>query len=457
MKIFLYLCSIKCFDTVNMKSNLVKSPWFWIPTLYFAEGIPYFLVNNISVMLFTRMGVPNGEMAFFTSWLYLPWLIKPFWSPFVDMLKTKRWWILAMQILMTAVFILLTLSMPHPDAATIAASQTSISLFYVMLVLFFITAFASATHDIAADGFYMLALTSHDQALFVGARSVFYRLSSIFGQGILLVIAGLLETKTGNIPLAWQLTLLVTSVIFALVSVWHAFFLPKPETDKPSISSEERVAKDVFAGFGRTFVTFFQKNGIWLAILFMLLYRLPEAFLIKLVNPFLVTPVDNGGLGLSTEMVGFVYGTIGVLFLMLGGIGGGLFAARVGLKRAMWWMVAAITLPDFCFIYLSTCQPDNIIAISAALAIEQFGYGFGFTAYMLYMMYFSEGEYTTSHYAICTAFMAMSMMIPGMFAGYLQEALGYQNFFWMVIACCIATVIVTFFIRRNLNPEYGKK
>lgn len=433
------------------------SPWLWIPTLYFAEGIPYFLVNNISVMLFTRMGVSNGEMALFTSLLYLPWLIKPFWSPFVDIFRTKRWWIISMQILMTAAFVLLTLSMPHPSPETIAAGNTSITLFTVMLILFFITALASATHDIAADGFYMLALTAHHQAAFVGARSVFYRLSSIFGQGVLLVIAGLLETKTGNIPLAWQLTLLFTAIIFALVSLWHAFFLPKPDADHSSLQGAERSPKVIFREFGRTFATFFRKNGVWLAILFMLVYRLPEAFLIKLINPFLVGTQANGGLGMSTEMVGFVYGTIGVLFLMIGGIGGGLFAARVGLKKAMWWMAAAITLPDFCYVYLSTCLPDNIIAIASALAVEQFGYGFGFTAYMLYMMYFAEGEFKTSHYALCTAFMAASMMIPGLFAGYLQEALGYQNFFWMVMACCLATVIVTFLAERKIDPDYGKK
>lgn len=440
-----------------MKSRTTTNPWLWIPTLYFAEGIPYFLVNNISVMLFTRMGVSNGEMAFFTSWLYLPWLIKPFWSPFVDMFRTKRWWIIAMQVLMTAAFILLTISMPHPAAETIAAGQTPISLFYVMLVLFFITALASATHDIAADGFYMLALTPHNQAAFVGARSVFYRLSSIFGQGVLLVIAGLLETKTGNIPLAWQLTLLVTAIIFTIVSIWHAFFLPKPDSDRPSMGAEVQSVKAVMSEFGRTFATYFRKPGLWLAIIFMLVYRLPEAFLIKMINPFLVATPENGGLGLATETVGVVYGTIGVAFLMLGGIGGGIFASRVGLKKSMWWMAACMTLPCFSFVYLSMCVPTNLIAISAALAVEQFGYGFGFTAYMLYMMYFSEGEFKTSHYAICTAFMAASMMIPGMFAGYLQEALGYVHFFWMVIACCVATVAVTFIAERNIDPEYGKK
>ena len=439
----------------NQQKNI--SPWLWVPTLYFAEGIPYFLVNNISVMMFTRMGVPNGQMALFTSLLYLPWAIKPLWSPFVDILKTKRWWIITMQILMTAAFILLTLTIPHPDAATIAAGETSISLFTVMLVLFFITAFASATHDIAADGFYMLALTQHLQAAFVGARSVFYRLSSIFGQGVLLVIAGLLETRTGNIPLAWQLTLLITSILFALLSLWHTFFLPKPQTDKSSLEGKQQSAVAILREFGRTFVTYFRKPGIWLAMIFMLVYRLPEAFLIKMINPFLVADMEKGGLGLATETVGVVYGTIGVAFLMLGGILGGIYASRVGLRKSLWWMAACMTLPCLSFVYLSMCQPTNLVWISIAIAIEQFGYGFGFTAYMLYMMYFSEGEFKTAHYAICTAFMALSMMIPGAVAGYIQEAIGYQNFFWMVIACCAATLIVTFFVDRQVDPNYGKK
>ncbi len=439
-----------------MKNKTSINPWLWVPTLYFAQGIPYFLVNNISVMMFTRMGVPNGEMALFTSLLYLPWAIKPLWSPFIDILKTKRWWIISMQLLMTAAFVLLMATIPHPSMEEIAAG-TSISLFWIMLVLFIITAFASATHDIAADGFYMLALTQHEQAAFVGARSVFYRLSSIFGQGVLLVIAGVLETKTGDIPLAWQLTLLITAVIFALLNLWHTFFLPKPTSDKSSLSEDKLSAGAIFSEFGRTFVTYFQKPGIWLAMIFMLLYRLPEAFLIKMINPFLVATREAGGLGLNTETVGLVYGTIGVLFLMLGGILGGIYASRVGLKKSMWWMAACMTLPCLSFVYLSIWQPENLWFISGALAIEQFGYGFGFTAYMLYMMYFSEGEFKTAHYAICTAFMALSMMIPGAVAGYLQEALGYINFFWMVIACCAATLAVTVYVRRKIDPDYGRK
>ena len=440
-----------------MNSTKRISPWAWVPTLYFAQGIPYFIVNNISVLMFAKMGVPNGEMALFTSLLYLPWTIKPFWSPFIDIIKTKRWWIISMQILMSIAFILLTLSIPKPDEATIAAGTTPISMFTITLVLFIITAFASATHDIAADGFYMLALRQSDQAAFVGIRSTFYRLASIFGQGVLVAIAGAIELRYKDIPLSWTITMLVTAVMFSLVTFYHLFAIPKPTSDKSVLTPGTASAKAIFQEFGRTFATYFTKPGVWLAIAFMLLYRLPEAFLIKMCMPFLVASKEAGGLELSTAEVGIVYGTIGGIFLTVGGILGGLFASRIGLKKSIWWMAGCMTLPCLTFVYLAIGQPDNLFAISTAIAIEQFGYGFGFTAYMLYMMYFSEGEFKTSHYAICTAFMALSMMIPGMFAGYLQEAVGYVNFFWIVILCCAATIVVTVFADRKIDPTYGKK
>ena len=440
-----------------MNSTKRISPWAWVPTLYFAQGIPYFIVNNISVLMFAKMGVPNGEMALFTSLLYLPWTIKPFWSPFIDIIKTKRWWIISMQILMSIAFILLTLSIPKPDEATIAAGTTPISMFTITLVLFIITAFASATHDIAADGFYMLALRQSDQAAFVGIRSTFYRLASIFGQGVLVAIAGAIELRYKDIPLSWTITMLVTAVMFSLVTFYHLFAIPKPTSDKSVLTPGTASAKAIFQEFGRTFATYFTKPGVWLAIAFMLLYRLPEAFLIKMCMPFLVASKEAGGLELSTAEVGIVYGTIGVIFLTVGGILGGLFASRIGLKKSIWWMAGCMTLPCLTFVYLAIGQPDNLFAISTAIAIEQFGYGFGFTAYMLYMMYFSEGEFKTSHYAICTAFMALSMMIPGMFAGYLQEAVGYVNIFWIVILCCAATIVVTVFADRKIDPTYGKK
>ncbi|MBQ2331359.1 MAG: MFS transporter [Bacteroidales bacterium] len=438
-----------------MNQIKTKSPWWWVPSLYFAEGIPYFLVNNISVMMFTKMGVPNGQMAFFTTLLYFPWFLKGLWSPIVDVIRTKRWWIVTMQVLMTAMMLLLTLTLPKPSPELIASGQTSAGLFWFTLVLFIITAFASATHDIAADGFYMLAHSPSSQAAFIGIRSTFYRISSVFGQGVLVLIAGLVERSSGNIPLSWQVTLGVSALVFAAVSLYHIFFLPRSADDAPRVKADE--AANTWKELGASFVTFFTKPGVLLAIFFMLLYRLPEGFLIKMCQPFLVAAADKGGLGLPTDVVGVVYGTFGVIALLAGGIVGGLVASRLGLRKSLWWMAAGMTLPCLTFVYLATFLPQNVVIITIALAVEQFGYGFGFTAYMLYMMYFSEGEFKTSHYAICTAFMALSMMLPGFVAGYIQEAIGYVNFFWMVMLCCLATVGVTFLARRKVNPEYGKK
>lgn len=442
-----------------MKTKRQISPIAWVPTLYFAQGIPYFIVNNISVLMLAKMGVPNGQMALFTSLLYLPWMIKPFWSPFIDIIKTKRWWILAMQMVMSVAFILLTLTVPMPDPATIASGQTPISLFTVTLLLFVITAFASATHDIAADGFYMLALSQSLQAAWVGWRSTFYRLASIFGQGVLVWIAGTIENNTQNIPLSWRITLLVTALLFTAVTLYHTFFVPKPTSDTSVIAAEgEKISVNtILSEFGRTFKTYFTKPGVVLAIVFMLLYRLPEAFLIKMCTPFLVASQEVGGLGLETQDVGWIYGGVGVFFLTAGGILGGTFASKMGLKKSLWVMAGFMTLPCATFVYLSMLQPTNILAICISLAIEQFGYGFGFTAYMLYMMYFSEGEFKTSHYAICTAFMAASMLLPGMVAGYIQESIGYANFFLMVMVCCIATLVVTYYVDRKIDPNYGKK
>lgn len=443
-----------------------KNPWWWVPTLYFAEGIPYFVVNNISVMMFTKMGVPNGDMSFFTTLLYFPWFLKGVWSPIVDVVKTKRWWIVVMQILMTAAMILLTLTLPFPSAETVASGTTSISIFTVTLVIFIITAFASATHDIAADGFYMLAHSPSSQAAFIGIRSVFYRVASVFGQGVLVAIAGLIESngfsplgvEAGNIPASWQITLGVAAVVFGLITLYHTFTLPHSDQDKPRVSAEGgNTMSNNLVELVNSFKTFFMKPGCLLAIAFMLLYRLPEGFLIKLCQPFLVHSLEEGGLGLSTELVGTVYGVFGVIALLLGGILGGVYSSRVGLKKSLWVMAGFMTLPCLTFVYLAMAQPSNVVIITIALCIEQFGYGFGFTAYMLYMMYFSEGEYKTSHYAVCTAFMALSMMLPGFVAGYIQEAIGYVWFFWMVMICCFATLIVTYFADRKIDPNYGKK
>lgn len=425
-----------------------ENPWLWVPTLYFAEGIPYFIVNNISLVMFKNMGMPNGMLAFYTSLLYLPWVIKPLWSPFVDIIKTKRWWILAMQILMSAAMLLLPFLLPQESGEAISSSP----LFFVTLVIFWITAFASATHDIAADGFYMLGLNPNKQAEFVGIRSTFYRLSSIFGQGVLVALAGYLESRTSDVHMAWKITLILSAAIFACVTLYHTRALPVPASDT---TSNATTASGILKEFGRTFVTFFRKKGVLIAVLFMLLYRLPEAFLVKMMNPFLLDSAAEGGLGMSTQDVGLVYGTIGVAALTAGGIIGGIAASRWGLKKSLWPMALSLTLPCLSFIFLAAYQPDNIWIIGSCVALDQFGYGFGFTAYMLYLIYFSEGEFKTAHYSLCTAFMALSMMLPGLVAGYVQEWLGYTSFFIFVMICCLVTVGVTFLLK--VDPGYGKK
>ncbi len=425
-----------------------ENPWLWVPTLYFAEGIPYFIVNNISLVMFKNMGMPNGMLAFYTSLLYLPWVIKPLWSPFVDIIKTKRWWILAMQILMSAAMLLLPFLLPQESGEAISSSP----LFFVTLIIFWITAFASATHDIAADGFYMLGLNPNKQAEFVGIRSTFYRLSSIFGQGVLVALAGYLESRTSDVHMAWKITLILSAAIFACVTLYHTRALPVPASDK---TSNATTASEILKEFGRTFVTFFRKKGVLIAMLFMLLYRLPEAFLVKMMNPFLLDSTAEGGLGMSTQDVGIIYGTVGVAALTVGGILGGIAASRWGLKKSLWPMALSLTLPCLSFVFLAAYQPDNLWIIGSCVALDQFGYGFGFTAYMLYLIYFSEGEFKTAHYSLCTAFMALSMMLPGLVAGYVQEWLGYTSFFVFVMICCLVTAGVTFLLK--VDPEYGKK
>ena len=420
-----------------MKKN---SPWAWIPTLYFAQGLPYVAVMTISVIMYKRLGISNAELAFYTGWLNLPWVIKPLWSPFIDLMKTKRWWTTTMQLLIGA------------GLAGIAFTVPTEHFFQWTLAIFWLMAFSSATHDIAADGFYMLGLNSHQQALFVGIRSTFYRIATIAGQGLLIMLAGHLETSTGNIPYAWSLTFMVLAGLFIALWAYHYFILPRPDSDRATCEVSTNTLMKEFIG---TFVSFFKKKQAGIAILFMLLYRLPEAQLAKMSIPFLVDPINEGGLGLTTEQIGFVQGTVGIIGLTLGGILGGIAVSRGGLKRWLWPMVCAISIPDIVYVYLSYVQPESLLSINTCIFIEQFGYGFGFTAYMLYLIYFADGEHKTAHYAICTAFMALGMMIPGMAAGWLQELMGYKLFFIWIMICTLATFGAAALLK--IDPEFGKK
>ncbi len=619
---------------MSLKKKSTRSPWFWVPTLYYAEGIPYIVVMTISVIMYKKMGISNTEIALYTSWLYLPWVIKPFWSPIVDIFRTKRFWIITMQLLIGAGLAAIGLTIPLPN------------FFKITLIIFWLLAFSSATHDIAADGFYMLGLTQHQQAWFVGVRSTFYRFAMLTGQGLLVILAGYIESSSGlqtvtlnvaavqsqqqaaqmlsveeldrrphegklsilvapqklsipirtvepayvdsllqvarqmnetqkmnsgarktslhpagsqqpswwhqhvasplakvikqnfgvpkapvsqragnigivyfwlsdkpepgkeivvnfgrkagdksisllygsrmvftdrnwnkpvmaiiqidprlkhptfaqfnatagNIPLSWMITFFFMAALFLLFFIYHRFILPHPAEDTPRRTEDIRA---FLSQFIKTFALFFKKDRIGIAIAFLLLYRLGEAQLVKLASPFLLDAQEAGGLSLTTGQVGFVYGTVGLLMLTIGGLLGGFVAARDGLKKWVWWMAIAINLPDAVYIYLAHALPDNFLIINLCVAVEQFGYGFGFTAYMLYMIYISEGEFKTAHFAITTGFMALGMMLPGMVSGWLQELIGYPHFFiWVLISTIPGFIIIKFL---SLDPEFGKK
>ena len=414
-----------------MQKNPGRSPYSWVPSLYFAEALPYMVVMALSTIMYTNMGLSNTELALYTSWLYLPWVIKPLWSPLVDSIRTKRWWIIAMQVLVGA------------SLAGVALTLQTEWWLQLSLAFFWLMAFSSATHDIAADGFYIIGLTEKEQAFYVGWRSTFYRIGTIFCQGGLVVLAGVLQ-KGHSMSVAWAMTMALAGLIMLALALWHSKVLKVSKVSKDS--KDFRVFK-VLAPFVDTLRVFFSKKGVLPALLFMLLFRFPEAQLAKMAQPFMLRGLEEGGLGLSTETVGLAYGTIGVIALLAGGILGGWLVSRNGLKRWWWPMIAAISLPDAVYIYLAMAQPTSLWIIDTCVAVEQLGYGFGFTAYMLFLVYFSKGDRSTSVFSICTALQALGMMLPGMMAGYLADQWGFATFFWWVMGCCLVTVVVSAMVK----------
>ena len=419
-----------------MNSYSKTKGWSWVPSLYFAEGLPYAFVMIVSVVLYKKLNISNTEIALYTSWLYLPWVIKPLWSPFVDIIKTKRYWIVLTQLVIGASLAGVALTIPTTNA-----------LQYT-LVFFWLMAFSSSTHDIAADGFYMLGLSSHDQSWFIGIRNTFYRFAILFGQGIIVIIAGQLENITDNLKLAWSLVFGILSGLFIILAAYHKWALPRPKNDQEEFNTaKEYIVKEYF----EIIKAYFKKPQILLIVLFILLYRFGEAQLVKIAPLFMLDSYESGGLGLSTSEYGFIYGTLGIAMLTLGGIVGGFFIAKNGLKYWIIWMALAMKLPDLVYVYMAYSQPDNMTLIGILVSIEQFGYGFGFTAYLLYMMMISDGNHKTAHYAICTGIMALGMMIPGMFSGAIQESVGYTSFFYWVMLSTIPGLILINFISIDSN------
>ena len=426
--------------------------WRWIPTLYFSQGIPYVVVMTLAVVMYKNLGVGNTEIALYTSWLYLPWVIKPLWSPLVDLLGSKRRWVVVLQFLIGVALACIALTVPGSDFLRIT------------LAIFWLMAFASATHDIAADGFYMLAMSEKSQAAYVGVRSTFYRLAMIAGQGGLVYLAGMWTDRTGHASTAWAMVFAVLAAGFGLAALWHLWALPRPALDGPAPRSGT-----FWADFGTVFAAFFRQPDILRVLAFLLLYRFAEAQLLKLVTPFMLDPLTAGGLGLKTQDVGIAYGTVGIIALTLGGLLGGWVISRAGLRRTLWPLMISMHAPNSVFIALAIWQPQSLWLVSAGVALEQFGYGFGFTAYMVFMLMVASGPpgpmgpngkvgtnpHKTAHYALCTGFMALGMMLPGMWAGWLQQQLGYVNFF---IWACVATVpsfLAAAFIR--IDPGFGQR
>ena len=427
----------------------VRSAWWWVPSLYFGQGIPYVVVMALSVIMYKRLEVSNTDIALYTSWLYLPWVIKPLWSPLVDMFRTKRFWIVSLQLLIGAALALVALTLPGSN------------FFKMTLAVFWLMAFSSATHDIAADGFYMLALKEHEQAAFVGVRSTFYRVAMIAGQGGLVYLAGRVEEATGNVPFAWTVVFIALAGLFLTLAAYHAFVLPKPLPDV-----QRAPGPNPLADFFGVFTSFLTQPGIARILAFLLLYRFGEAQLIKLAAPFLLDSASQGGLALTTQQVGVVYGTFGIACLTAGGLLGGYVISRHGLKRWLWPMALTINVPHLVYVYLSYALPTNLWLIGLAVSVEQLGYGFGFAAYLLYMIHVAgangdasaggnSGAHKTAYYALCTGFMALGMMLPGMVSGWVQSQLGYAHFFVWV---CVSAIPALFAVALVKVPDgFGRK
>lgn len=411
-------------------------PWYWIPVLNFASGFPYVIIISVSVLMYKNLGISNEDIGLYTSLLYLPWVIKPLWSPFIDLYGTKRKWFLSMQLLISIAFLIVGFIIP--------ASQ----FFILSLAVFWVAAFASASNDVASDGFYLLALEKEQQSFFLGIRSTFYRASMLTGNGLIILLAGYLEHRFSNNVQAWSYTMIFVGIVMSILTVYNYFATPKSELPIADGKTEEK-------NFGKVFSSFFKKKQIVLVLAFILLFRLGESQLLKMLTPFLVDPISDGGMGLETEDVGLIYGTFGLIALTVGGILGGIAISRDGLGKWMLPMILAMHLPIIGFVLLSHFHPTSVLYIYLTVIAEQFGYGFGFAAFMMYLIYVADGESKTSHYSIATGFMALGMMLPGMVSGYIQDYLGYGNFFiWVFIATIPGLILSRYLI---FPKEFGKK
>ncbi|MFC1492959.1 MFS transporter [candidate division KSB1 bacterium] len=413
-----------------------RFPWLYVPSIYFAEGLPWVLVNLVSVTMYATLGVSNSTIGLVTSNLAWAWAFKMLWSPYIDSYLTKRTWLIIMQFSISSVLILVGFSMQLDN------------YFVITVVLFSIIAFLSATNDISIDGYYMLSLSKEQQAFFVGIRSLFYRISMIFGTGVLVFLAGMFE-ESYSIQKSWMLVFLAAGGLFLLISIFHMYYLPRYESAKDNIR-RENAKRGEGIPFIKVFRMYFTQNKIGPVIAFILLYRFGEAMISKMLPPFLINSTDVGGLGLSTTDLGLIQGTLGITGLITGGILGGWLIYKFGLKKCIWPLALALNMPNLLYIYLAYVIPD-ISIIYIIVGFEQFGYGLGFSSFMMFLIHVSKGEYKTSFYAISTGIMALGLNLPGMLSGFIQEWLGYRYFFILASITTIPGMLTLFFIPLDDN------
>ena len=418
-------------------NNYEVKPYAWVPSLYMGEALPFSAVMLLSLVMFKEMGMTDSQITLYTGWLGTPWVIKPIWSPIVDNLKTKRWWIVSMQFLMGVALAMVALTLP-------TAFWLKASLAVLMVI-----AFASATHDISADGFYIIALSDKDQELYVGVRNTFYRVGLVIGQGGLVLLVGYMQEGTFGAWLqpmlsSWMAVFIIMAALMVVLGVYHACVLPKVER---SVHERFDIGEQV-REFVKTLRVFVGKPHIVSALCFILLFRLPEGLLTKIVPLFLMRSADEGGLAMSDTDFGLIYGTLGVIGLLAGGLVGGWAVSRWGLKRCLWPLVMCITLPDVVYVYLSYCPTDNMWLVGSCVCVDQIGYGLGFAAYTLYLVTFSRGERSTAVFSICTAGQYLGgVMLPGMVSGLISENIGYQKFFLLIMLFCLVTFAVTAIVK----------
>ena len=431
------------------------SPWTYIPSLYFLEGLPYIIINSVSVVLYANLGFANDQIAFWTGWLYLPWTLKMLWSPLVDGKSTKRRWLLGAQTAMAAVFLLLA-GLNVWNAFVHAQAVQNLTFFSLSLFGFLAGAFVSATLDIATDGYYLLALSAPQQGYFVGIRTIFYRLAMIFGSGILVAATGALAQPaaqgTGGLvpwPYNWACLFVFLGLLFAGGALYHRHMLPKPQADGPAVTAGQNAWADAFK-------TYFTQKNILFILLFILFYRLGDALLEKIVPLFLLGPVQDGALGLSVQHYGLIKGTLGLGAVIAGNLAGGWLLGKYGFKKCIWPFAIILILPNFFYIYMSYARPA--LALTAVLiTLEHFGNGLALMAFSVFIMYVSQGKYKTSHYAISTGIMALGMMVPSMLSGKWQMALGYSGYFVLVSLVSLCTLAVIPLTRRIKSIEETEK